>query len=69
MLITYRAFICLCLSVLAGYSVSAQEEMEQLGPVRSKDALRAHGEMVSMARQLEEQGKMSLRMDEGDAFV
>jgi flagellar motor switch protein FliG len=46
-----------------------KEEMEQLGPVRSKDALRAHGEMVSMARQLEEQGKMSLRMDEGDAFV
>lgn len=46
-----------------------KEEMEQLGPVRSKDALRAHGEMVSVARQLEEQGKMSLRMDEGDAFV
>ena len=46
-----------------------KEEMEQLGPVRSKDALRAHGEMVSVARQLEEQGKMNLRMDEGDAFV
>lgn len=46
-----------------------KEEMEQLGPVRSKDALRAHGEMVGVARQLEEQGKMNLRMDEGDAFV
>jgi len=46
-----------------------KEEMDQLGPVRSKDALRAHGEMVGVARQLEEQGKMSLRMDEGDAFV
>lgn len=46
-----------------------KEEMEQLGQVRSKDALRAHGEMVSVARQLEEQGKMSLRMDDGEAFV
>lgn len=46
-----------------------KEEMEQLGPVRSKDALRAHGEMVGVARQLEEQGKMSLRMDEGESFV
>ena len=37
--------------------------------MRSKDALRAHGEMVGIARQLEEQGKMSLRMDEGESFV
>lgn len=46
-----------------------KEEMEALGPVRSKDALRAHGEMVGIARQLEEQGRMNLRTDEGDAFV
>ena len=46
-----------------------KEEMDALGPVRSKDALRAHGEMVSIARQLEEQGKMNLRTDEGDSFV
>jgi flagellar motor switch protein FliG len=46
-----------------------QEEMDAIGQVRSKDALRAHGEMVSIARQLEEQGKMSLRVEEGDSFV
>jgi flagellar motor switch protein FliG len=46
-----------------------KEEMDELGPVRSKDAMRAHGEMVSIARQLEEQGRMNLRSDEGDAFV
>lgn len=46
-----------------------KEEMEALGPVRSKDVLKAHGEMVSIARMLEEEGKMSLRNDEGNAFV
>jgi hypothetical protein len=34
MLITYRVFVCLCISILAGYSVSAQEEMLQLGKVK-----------------------------------
>lgn len=46
-----------------------KEEMEGLGPVRNKDVLKAHGEMVALARKLEEEGKMSLRNDEGDAFV
>jgi flagellar motor switch protein FliG len=46
-----------------------KEEMDALGPVRSKDAMRAHGEMVSIARQLEEEGRMNLRSDDGDAFV
>lgn len=46
-----------------------KEDLEMLGPVRSKDVLKAHGEMVSLARQLEEEGKMTLRSDEGDAFV
>lgn len=55
---------------LSGRAVEMlKEEMDALGPVRSKDALRAHGEMVSIARQLEEQGRMNLRTDEGDAFV
>jgi flagellar motor switch protein FliG len=55
---------------LSGRAVEMlKEEMDALGPVRSKDALRAHGEMVSIARQLEEQGRMNLRSDEGDAFV
>ncbi len=45
------------------------EEIEGLGPVRGKDVLKAHGEMVALARRLEEEGKMSLRSDEGDSFV
>lgn len=46
-----------------------KEDMDTLGPVRGKDVLKAHGEMVALARQLEEQGKMTLRSDEGDSFV
>ncbi len=46
-----------------------KEDMDSLGPVRGKDVLKAHGEMVALARQLEEQGKMTLRSDEGDSFV
>jgi flagellar motor switch protein FliG len=55
---------------LSGRAVEMlKEEMDALGPVRSKDAMRAHGEMVSIARQLEEEGRMNLRSDDGDAFV
>ncbi len=46
-----------------------KEDMEALGPVRAKDVVKAHGEIVSLARKLEEEGKMSLRNDEGDSFV
>ena len=46
-----------------------KEDLDALGPVRTKDVLKAHGEMVSLARQLEEEGRMSLRNDEGEAFV
>ena len=46
-----------------------KEDMESLGPVRGKDVLKAHSEMVATARQLEEEGKMTLRSDEGDSFV
>lgn len=46
-----------------------KEDMDALGPVRGKDVLKAHGEMVALARQLEEQGKMMLRSDDGDSFV
>ena len=46
-----------------------KEDMDALGPVRGKDVLRAHSEMVSTARQLEQEGKMNLRNDEGDTFV
>ncbi len=46
-----------------------KEEIDTLGPVRGKDVLKAHGEMVAFARQLEEEGKMTLRNDEGETFV
>lgn len=46
-----------------------KEDMDALGPVRGKDVAKAHGEMVSLARKLEEEGKLSLRSDEGDSFV
>ena len=46
-----------------------KEDMDSLGPVRGKDVLKAHSEMVALARQLEEEGKMTLRSDDGDSFV
>ena len=46
-----------------------KEDMDALGPVRGKDVLKAHGEMVAIARRLEEEGKLILRSDEGDSFV
>ncbi len=46
-----------------------KEDMDALGPVRGKDVAKAHGEMVSLARRLEEEGKLTLRSDEGDSFV
>lgn len=46
-----------------------KEDMDALGPVKGKDVAKAHSEMVGLARRLEEEGKMSLRSDEGDSFV
>lgn len=46
-----------------------KEDMDALGPVRGKDVVKAHTEIVALARKLEEEGKMSLRSDEGDSFV
>lgn len=46
-----------------------KEDMEALGPVRGKEVTKAHSEMVSLARRLEEEGKMNLRSEDGDRFV
>ena len=46
-----------------------KEDMDALGPVRGKDVLKAHGEMIATARRLEDEGKIILRSDEGDSFV
>jgi flagellar motor switch protein FliG len=46
-----------------------QEDMETLGPVRSKDVLKAQNEVVAVARQLEAEGKIVLKREANDDFV
>jgi flagellar motor switch protein FliG len=46
-----------------------KEDIDSLGQVRGKEVSKAHGEMVALARKLEEEGKMVLRNDGGDAYV
>ncbi len=46
-----------------------KEDIDALGLVRGKEVTKAHGEMVSLARRLEEEGKMVLRSDEGESFA
>ena len=40
-----------------------QEDMEVLGPVRGKDIAHAQQELLSLARKLENEGKMMLKME------
>ena len=46
-----------------------KEDMEVLGPVRSRDVNRAQQETVALARNLETQGKITLRTDQNDEFI
>ncbi|MGE5111435.1 MAG: flagellar motor switch protein FliG [Acidobacteriaceae bacterium] len=46
-----------------------KEDMEVLGPVRAKDVTKAQQECVSVARQLESQGKLVLKTEGEDEFV
>ena len=46
-----------------------KEDIDSLGPMKSKDVNKAQTEMISLARQLEEEGKMTLRSDGGDTIV
>ncbi len=46
-----------------------KEDIDSLGPMKGKDVNKAQSEMIGLARQLEEQGKMTLRSDGGDAYV
>ena len=46
-----------------------KEDIDSLGPMKSKDVSKAQTEMSSLARQIEEEGKMTLRRDGGDTFV
>lgn len=46
-----------------------KEDMDVLGPVRSRDVAKAQQECVTVARQLESQGKIVLKTEGEDEFV
>lgn len=46
-----------------------KEDMEVLGPVRSREILKAQREAVTIARKLEAEGKISLGMETEDEYV
>lgn len=46
-----------------------KEDMEALGPMRSRDVHQAQQEVVNQARQLESQGKMILKAETEEAYV
>ncbi|MBZ5706045.1 MAG: flagellar motor switch protein FliG, partial [Acidobacteriia bacterium] len=46
-----------------------KEDMEVLGPVRSRDVIKSQQEAVAVARKLEAEGKISLGADEEDEYV
>jgi flagellar motor switch protein FliG len=47
-----------------------RDDMEAMGPVRSKDVAKAQQEMLAVARKLEEEGKVMLKMEgEGELAV
>jgi flagellar motor switch protein FliG len=46
-----------------------KEDMEALGPVRSKDVNKAQQEAVSVARNLEQEGKLVLKPEGDDEYV
>jgi flagellar motor switch protein FliG len=45
------------------------EDIEALGPVRARDVLRAQQEAVTLARRLEQEGKMVLKADNNEEFL
>ena len=46
-----------------------KEDMEALGPIKSKDVNQAQSEIVAAARKLEAEGKMTLKNETEDAYV
>jgi flagellar motor switch protein FliG len=46
-----------------------KEDMESLGPVRSKNVIKAQTEIVAIARQLESEGKIVLKGEANDEYV
>jgi flagellar motor switch protein FliG len=46
-----------------------KEDMEALGPIRAKDVTQAQSDIVTAARKLESEGKMTLKNETEDAYV
>ena len=46
-----------------------QEDMEILGPVRSREVMHAQQEVVTLARKLESQGRLTLKTDQNEEFL
>jgi len=46
-----------------------KEDMESLGPVRSKDVVKAQTEIVAIARQLETEGKIVLKGEANEEYL
>jgi flagellar motor switch protein FliG len=46
-----------------------KEDVESLGPVRSKDVIKAQTEIVATARQLEAEGKIVLKGEANEEFL
>lgn len=46
-----------------------KEDIESLGPVRGKDVIKAQSEIVTIARQLEAEGKIVLKGEANDEYV
>ena len=46
-----------------------KEDMEVLGPVRSRDVMKAQQDIVAAARSLEAEGKITLGMEGQDEYI
>jgi len=46
-----------------------KEDMEALGPMRSKDVSAAQQEVINTARRLEGEGKLALKSEQGESYV
>ncbi len=62
-----KNYIFKCMSSRAADML--KEDMEVLGPVRSRDVMKAQQEAVAIARKLEAEGKISLGADGEDEYV
>jgi flagellar motor switch protein FliG len=46
-----------------------KEDMEVMGPVRAREVAGAQGEILALARNLEAEGKVILKLEQGDDFL